>query len=488
MDINFCTIVSKATYSSREYLHKSILFDALIKLFPDNCRFLEFCFNSKENRYELDFLDIPKNSFIVFDGHVQHMFNNSNNIQWESTATINDINFMQSYTLLNTLKYLQECKVHVIVETCAEGALVPPKLLRNYISRGKEINYSLQNIIFVSNNSQHIDIQTLKYGENPINVLHFPFWLVHSFLYAKYYDNFTLEDTDKVEITKQFLIPIRKARMFRIVLLSILDKMDLLSNSDWSCSLLKAVDVKLPTNVNSKYLKFKDFFIKYNLLNRPRIIEGTEPLPEEKLKDENSVDLLFESKTFASRFNMKAFSSPENNFMRLAEIYIFNKIENFKNWSRAKVTIIPETHVVYKYTSKKDNLFPVVKTTHITEKTFKCIRLGKPFVIFGQKDSLKHLKKYGFLTFNQSIDESYDELDYYGITPTLNLREDTPAVYTHAKKVIDAGTKLAEIYDTDKVKEICKHNFLLIRNENYIKQLVKTIFFDNLLNISSESA
>ena len=48
---------------------------------------------------------------------------------------------------------------------------------------------------------------------------------------------------------------------------------------------------------------------------------------------------------------------------------------------------------------------------HLTEKTFKPIAMGMPFVIVGTKGSLKYLRSYGFKTFNSIWDESYDDAD-----------------------------------------------------------------------------
>jgi hypothetical protein len=45
---------------------------------------------------------------------------------------------------------------------------------------------------------------------------------------------------------------------------------------------------------------------------------------------------------------------------------------------------------------------------HITEKTFKPIALGMPFVIVGTQGSLAYLRSYGFRTFEGIWDESYD--------------------------------------------------------------------------------
>ena len=51
------------------------------------------------------------------------------------------------------------------------------------------------------------------------------------------------------------------------------------------------------------------------------------------------------------------------------------------------------------------------KTVFLSEKTFKSIACCHPFVILGSKHSLRELKKLGYVTFDNLIDESYDELD-----------------------------------------------------------------------------
>jgi hypothetical protein len=65
-----------------------------------------------------------------------------------------------------------------------------------------------------------------------------------------------------------------------------------------------------------------------------------------------------------------------------------------------------------------DSLLYVVTETvatgrrhHLTEKTFKPIALGMPFVIVGTRGSLKYLRSYGFRTFDGIWDESYDDAE-----------------------------------------------------------------------------
>ena len=48
---------------------------------------------------------------------------------------------------------------------------------------------------------------------------------------------------------------------------------------------------------------------------------------------------------------------------------------------------------------------------HLTEKTFKPIAMGMPFVIVGTQGSLEYLRSYGFKTFGNIWNESYDSAE-----------------------------------------------------------------------------
>ena len=72
-------------------------------------------------------------------------------------------------------------------------------------------------------------------------------------------------------------------------------------------------------------------------------------------------------------------------------------------------------HIAEHYTTSYCNI--VVEThfdadgsggTFLTEKTFKPIKHGQPFVIIGPPGSLKQLREMGYCTFDQAIDNSYD--------------------------------------------------------------------------------
>jgi hypothetical protein len=50
------------------------------------------------------------------------------------------------------------------------------------------------------------------------------------------------------------------------------------------------------------------------------------------------------------------------------------------------------------------------QTMFLSEKTFKVIAVNHPFIIMGNKDSMKMMKSIGYKTFDGFIDESYDSL------------------------------------------------------------------------------
>jgi hypothetical protein len=77
-------------------------------------------------------------------------------------------------------------------------------------------------------------------------------------------------------------------------------------------------------------------------------------------------------------------------------MYNFNQKACLDSW----MSIISETH----FEDKQGTIF-------LSEKTFKTIACQSPFMILGNKNSLKELHKMGYKTFHDIIDESYDELE-----------------------------------------------------------------------------
>jgi nucleoside-diphosphate-sugar epimerase len=93
-------------------------------------------------------------------------------------------------------------------------------------------------------------------------------------------------------------------------------------------------------------------------------------------------------------------------------------------------------------------------TLFITEKTFKPLAMGVPFVVFGNINTLQSLKEMGYKTFSDWWDESYDEvidvetrmsmilkiIDEFSKKPLyelIRIREEMTEVLRHNKKVFN---------------------------------------------------
>jgi hypothetical protein len=99
---------------------------------------------------------------------------------------------------------------------------------------------------------------------------------------------------------------------------------------------------------------------------------------------------------------------------------------------------------------------------HITEKTFKPIAMGMPFVIVGTQGSLEYLRSYGFKTFGDFWDESYDTID-----------DDNERIATVAKTLADLD-RLSELEKTQLYRSMAstiKHNWDHFYGGNFEKVL-----------------
>lgn len=98
--------------------------------------------------------------------------------------------------------------------------------------------------------------------------------------------------------------------------------------------------------------------------------------------------------------------------------------------------------------------------TQITEKTFKPIRYGMPFIVHGSKHTLQTLEDMGY--------DSYRSV--FGDYIRTNYQETN-------KYIIDI-LKNVDTYDWDKIKDIAKHNVQVLQKwdkEKYFKSILKQI-------------
>jgi hypothetical protein len=146
---------------------------------------------------------------------------------------------------------------------------------------------------------------------------------------------------------------------------------------------------------------------------------------------------------------------------------LLNDIENLKTIDNKSFDVDDihntnmATHINIEH-YKKVFVELVTETLHdnnvifLSEKSYKPIISGTPFIIFGNPGILKELKKQGFKTFDKYWDESYDN------EQDLVLR---------AEKILSILSDLAKLSNNDienmyaDMQDILLHNFILLKNK-----------------------
>jgi hypothetical protein len=139
---------------------------------------------------------------------------------------------------------------------------------------------------------------------------------------------------------------------------------------------------------------------------------------------------------------------------------------NTESFFKTKVNVVAETFLENRDRERFKDII------HITEKTWKPIYMGVPFVVSATNKHIETLHKFGFKTFNTAIDEDYD------------LEED---VNVKLDKIIDSAIKLAELHNTKEVLDTIEYNKTLFKDIEHKRKIVETFFlrpFENIFNIN----
>ena len=107
----------------------------------------------------------------------------------------------------------------------------------------------------------------------------------------------------------------------------------------------------------------------------------------------------------------------------------------------------------------------------VSEKTYKPIKMGMPFITFTSKPGiLKHLKSLGFKTFHPYIDESYDY-------PTVQEKTEDPAIlekeyYDRFRKLLKELNRICKMSRSELVElwescqSIVQHNLRILQSQD----------------------
>jgi hypothetical protein len=105
----------------------------------------------------------------------------------------------------------------------------------------------------------------------------------------------------------------------------------------------------------------------------------------------------------------------------------------------------------------------------VSEKTYKPISIGMPFMTLGNPGTLEYLREKGFITFSQWVDEKYD-LNY-------PLEKRIRIIISNLAK-LDNMSEKKKIKVRKEMQEICQHNldlYKLLQKKNSLIENLKLI-------------
>lgn len=317
-----------------------------------------------------------------------------------------------SNEFMELLIKLQSYDFYFIADNTGCGDHWVDKLSLNFHSLLHKSMINFNRLIIANNDSSRVGLNKIKYGSYIMSTCFFPNFFLSTYNHLKSY---VTELNPNTVPDKKFLCLNRRMVNEKYKIIEGLYDMGLLNDTRFTWV----------ANYTNKDLLNKE------LLNELKIdVDNFKPI---QLED----DVMYGGDL-------------------IMEEYLFTI--NPKWYYKSKVNIIAETM-----------LYP--NLIHMTEKTWKAIYLGVPFVIYSpSKHYLKTLRDMGFKTFNSVINEDYDEMDG-----------------DHKiKHIINSAVELSNVYNTQEVLDICKFNQDLYFNDEYRKDILNNTFLNYLYNIESK--
>jgi len=220
-----------------------------------------------------------------------------------------------------------------------------------------------------------------------------------------------------------------------------------------------------PPNVT---VKIKDYCLAFNSLNRAHRNHRTEHLyflAENKLQglisggawfDTHSIDVpTYQTVDYNHYKTVLTDNYPKTVDVLDLVNQVPNLINNLEIYENSQLTVVTESHF-----DQTGGLF-------ITEKTFRPLLVGHPFMVLGQKGTLKKLRSWGFITDFDGIDQSYDDV----VDDSERFSQFHQSLRNWC--IQDSEIRRTAIYKWD---NIIQHNF-----QNYKESNFKKTMFDNAI-------
>jgi len=222
------------------------------------------------------------------------------------------------------------------------------------------------------------------------------------------------------------------------------------------------------SNASKSPVTIKDYSLPFNSLNRAHRNHRTEHLyflAENKLQglvsggawfSTHTIDKpIYQTVEYNHYSTVLTANYPKTIDVKDLVNQVPNLINNFEIYENSQLTVVTESHF-----NQTSGLF-------ITEKTFRPLLVGHPFMVLGQQGTLKKLRSWGFQTDFDGIDQSYDTIE--------DDRERFLQFHQSLRNwcMQDSEIRRTAIYKWD---NIIQHNF-----QNYKKLNFKKTMFDNVI-------
>ncbi len=208
---------------------------------------------------------------------------------------------------------------------------------------------------------------------------------------------------------------------------------------------------------------FEKTFLSLNRTGKPHKIRFKEFFDKNGLKDKSYYSFLWhDEKNFSENYHQPTHAQHDE----LVHLY-----------QNTAINLLCES-------TYDDNGVPI-QYAFLSEKTFRAIAFPRPFILIGQRYSLRNLHKMGFKTFSEIIDESYDELpDSERLKKIeeiiLNLANKTnEEIYEMWEKCVDVyeHNRKSIFYHAKSYKEMFNRLFpkeFKVLNDDYFQSIERT--------------
>jgi hypothetical protein len=333
--------------------------------------------------------------------------------RWETTNAINPTTLTSKPEFFKLISELNKMGFYFMADFSTEAEYVSTNSERIlFLDKLVSLGIPMNRFILSQNNSFELDVTNMRCGNHIIKRNHFPHFLLSTPFYMNQYID-SVTPHHKSNPTKDFLCLNRRVHKHKYEMLKRLWEKGLLQKTNWTW------------------------------------VDTTMPFDEVDSDFKNAIGLDFEK---SIQLDGDVMYGRE---LQYADEFLYTI--NTTWYDDSKVNIINET-----YPSN------ISKRIHITEKTWKAIYLGIPFVINATNGHLNRLKLFGFKTFGNLIDESYD----------WEVGVDS---------IINSAITLSKLWNSSEVVDICGHNMEKIKDKNMYKYVVDKWVLEPLINMNTNN-